>query len=78
MLKGGISAPRNKALMKILNMIGIGERAGSGVTDIYSVGGETRIYSALDKPVAVNDSNSPANGWRYRANLQSRIFISNI
>lgn len=39
MLKGGISVPRNKALMKLLNMIGIGERAGSGVTDIYSVGG---------------------------------------
>lgn len=37
MLKGGISDPRNKALMKMLNMIGIGERAGSGVPDIYSV-----------------------------------------
>ena len=30
-LKGGISDPRNKALMKMFNMIGIGERAGSGV-----------------------------------------------
>ncbi len=29
MLKGGISDPRNKALMKMFNMIGIGERAGS-------------------------------------------------
>ena len=37
MLKGGISDPRNKAIMKMLNMIGIGERAGSGVPDIYSV-----------------------------------------
>ena len=37
MLKGGISDPRNKALMKMFNMIGIGERAGSGVPDIYSV-----------------------------------------
>ncbi|MCI9218564.1 MAG: AAA family ATPase [Lachnospiraceae bacterium] len=37
MLKGGISDPRNKALMKMLNMIGIGERAGSGVPNIYSV-----------------------------------------
>lgn len=37
MLKGGISDPRNKALMKMLNLIGIGERAGSGVPDIYSV-----------------------------------------
>lgn len=37
MLKCGISDPRNKALMKMFNMIGIGERAGSGVPDIYAV-----------------------------------------
>ena len=35
--KGGISDPRNKALMKMFNMIGIGERAGSGVPDIFAV-----------------------------------------
>ena len=37
MLKGGISDPRNKAIMKMFNLIGIGERAGSGVPDIVSV-----------------------------------------
>ncbi len=37
MLKGGISDPRNIALMKMFNLIGIGERAGSGVPDIYAV-----------------------------------------
>ncbi len=37
MLKGGISTPRNKALMKMFNLISIGEHAGSGVPDIYSV-----------------------------------------
>jgi hypothetical protein len=37
MLRGGISDPRNKAIMKILNLIAIGEHAGSGVPDIYSV-----------------------------------------
>ena len=37
MLKGGISDPRNKALMKMFNIIGIGERAGSGVPDIFDV-----------------------------------------
>ncbi len=37
MLKGGISDPRNKALMKMFNLISIGEHAGSGVPDIYSV-----------------------------------------
>ena len=36
-LKGGISDSRNKVLMKMFNMIGIGERAGGGVPDIYSV-----------------------------------------
>lgn len=37
MLRGGISDPRNKALMKMFNLIAIGERAGSGVPDIFSV-----------------------------------------
>lgn len=36
-LRGGISDPRNKTLMKMFNMIGIGERAGSGIPDIYNV-----------------------------------------
>ena len=34
---GGESDPRNKALMKMFNMINIGERAGSGVPDIFNV-----------------------------------------
>ena len=37
MLHGGISYSRNKAIMKMFNMISIGERAGSGVPNIYSV-----------------------------------------
>ena len=37
MLRGGISDPRNKAIMKMLNLISIGERAGSGVPNIFSV-----------------------------------------
>ena len=37
MLRGGISDPRNKTLMKMFNMIGFGERAGSGISDIYQV-----------------------------------------
>ena len=37
MLRGGISDPKNKTLMKMFNMIGIGERAGSGIPDIYQV-----------------------------------------
>ena len=34
---GGISDSRNKALMKMFNLIGIGERAGSGVPQLFSV-----------------------------------------
>ena len=37
MRKGGISDPRNKGLMKMFNLINIGERAGSGVPDIFAV-----------------------------------------
>ncbi len=36
MRKGGESDPRNKALMKMFNLINIGERAGSGVPNIFS------------------------------------------
>ena len=37
MLKGGIPEPRNKTIMKMFNLIRVGERAGSGVPDIFSV-----------------------------------------
>ena len=35
MLKGGVSEPRNKNMLKMFNLIGIGEHAGSGVPDIF-------------------------------------------
>lgn len=34
--KGGESDPRNKSLMKMFNLINIGERAGSGVPNILN------------------------------------------
>lgn len=34
---GGQSDPRNKALMKMFNLIDIGERAGSGVPELFAV-----------------------------------------
>ena len=37
MLRGGISDPRNKSIMKMMNLLGFGERAGSGVPDIFAV-----------------------------------------
>lgn len=33
----GESDPRNKSLMKMFNLIDIGERAGSGVPELFSV-----------------------------------------
>ena len=37
MRMGGLSDPRNKTLMKMFNLINIGERAGSGVPNIFNV-----------------------------------------
>ncbi len=37
MLRGGESEPRNSNIMKMFNLIGFGERTGSGVPDIYAV-----------------------------------------
>lgn len=34
---GGISDPRNTTLIKMFNLINIGERAGSGIPNIYNV-----------------------------------------
>lgn len=34
---GGESDPRNKSLMNMFNLINIGERAGSGVPNIFNV-----------------------------------------
>ena len=37
MLRGGESEPRNVNIMKMFNLLGFGEHAGSGIPDIYSV-----------------------------------------
>ena len=37
MLKGGISEPRNRTIMKMFNLLHIGKGAGSGVPEIFSV-----------------------------------------
>jgi len=36
-ISGGFSSPRNSGLMKIFNLLDIGERAGSGIPNIYHV-----------------------------------------
>lgn len=37
MLKGGVSDPRNRGLMKMFSLIDIGERAGSGIPKIVNI-----------------------------------------
>jgi predicted HTH transcriptional regulator len=34
---GGFSDPRNITIFKVFNMINIGERAGTGISNIYSI-----------------------------------------
>jgi predicted HTH transcriptional regulator len=36
-ISGGLSSPRNAALMKMFNLLDIGERAGSGIPNIFFV-----------------------------------------
>lgn len=36
MRRGGESDPRNKTLMKMFNLVNIGERSGSGVPNIFN------------------------------------------
>lgn len=43
MLIGGVSDPRNVSLMKMFNLISIGERAGSGVIDIFNIWNDEKL-----------------------------------
>lgn len=36
-IKGGYSDPRNKAILKMFSLIGFGERAGSGIPEIFAI-----------------------------------------
>lgn len=37
MMRGGVSDPRNRGLMKMFNLVDIGERAGSGIPKIMNI-----------------------------------------
>ena len=47
MRRGGESDPGNKGLMKMFNLINIGERAGSGVPDIFHTWEQEAILKEL-------------------------------
>ncbi len=73
---GGVSDPRNGALIKMFNLVYIGERAGSGIPNIYSVwskqGWETPVIEegfeperitlslVLDKKAAIKSGDKKA------------------
>ena len=90
MLKGGVSDPRNKGIMKMWNLLKIGERAGSGVPDIYA----TWRNSGLEAPcveesfgpdrttmilpltkIGLNEANPEANEANPEANSPLRVRI---
>lgn len=43
MLRGGVSDPRNRGLMKMFNLIDIGERAGSGIPKIVNIWSDEKL-----------------------------------
>ncbi|MCL2815298.1 MAG: putative DNA binding domain-containing protein [Oscillospiraceae bacterium] len=53
-LSGGVSEPRNSVIMKMFNLLDIGERAGSGIPNIYKTWKEQNfgvpLYSELFEP----------------------------
>lgn len=62
---GGISDPRNTTLIKMFNLIDIGERAGSGIPNIYSIwdkqGWEAPIITENFEPARITMSLSVSN-----------------
>lgn len=46
-ISGGVSDPRNSAILKMFNFIDIGERAGSGIPNIYRVWNEQKMPAPI-------------------------------
>ena len=47
MLRGGVSDPRNRGLMKMFNLIDIGERAGSGIPMIINIWNDENLKNPV-------------------------------
>lgn len=47
MIRGGVSQPRNKTLLKMFNLINIGERSGSGIPLIFLAAKENKFRTPL-------------------------------
>ena len=60
MLRGGDSEPRNSNIMKMFNLLGFGEHAGSGVPDIFSIWDNAGyIEPSIVEAFGNNDTNEP-------------------
>lgn len=55
MLHGGESEPRNAGIMKMFNLIDFGERAGSGIPDIYATWREAGYIEPTVEELFGND-----------------------
>ena len=55
MLHSGESEPRNAGIMKMFNLIGFGERAGSGIPDIYATWREAGYIEPTVEELFGND-----------------------
>ena len=54
MIQGGTSDPRNKTMLKMFNLLDIGERAGSGVPNIFNVWAD----EGWEEPI-IQEENNP-------------------
>ena len=54
MIQGGTSDPRNKTMLKMFNLLDIGERAGSGVPNIFNVWAD----EGWEEPI-IEEENNP-------------------
>ena len=49
MMRGGVSDPRNRGMMKMFNLIDIGERAGSGIPRILNIWKDEEMMDPMIK-----------------------------
>jgi predicted HTH transcriptional regulator len=59
MLRGGDSEPRNASIMKMFNLLGFGEHAGSGVPDIFSVWEDAGYVEPTIEEIFGGEANEP-------------------
>jgi ATP-dependent DNA helicase RecG len=90
MMRGGISDPRNRGLMKMFNLIDVGERAGSGIPKIFNIWEDedlkdptieeqfdpdrTIVTLSLEKKQAIKSSDNEPAKRKKSVQTQKKIF----